>query len=66
MSDATKMVKNVHFENASIKPFGPLFMTSVKNGQYLGSGNCSFLIGQNFPGKTNGVFRGGASRTIRC
>jgi len=32
MSDATKMVKNV--KNASIKPFGPLFMTSVKNGHF--------------------------------
>ena len=29
MSDAYKMVENEHFENASIKPFGPLFLTLV-------------------------------------
>ena len=27
MSDASKMIKNEHFENALIKPVGPLFVT---------------------------------------
>ena len=29
MLAASKMVKNEYFENASIKPFGPLFLTLV-------------------------------------
>ena len=35
MPDAFKMAKNEHFENASVKQFGSLFMTSVKNGNIM-------------------------------